>query len=98
MPFTPPAGESGHDYVIVFVADNGQTEIMPTYYTNGQLVFETSHFSDFVITTRTVNTNPSVPEATPPKTGDNAVPFLWLLGMAVAASGCIALGKRRQHN
>ena len=96
VPFTPPAGESGHDYVIVFVADNGQTEIMPTYYTNGQLVFETSHFSDFVITTRTVNT--PAPEAAPPKTGDNATPFLWLMGM-ILACGCGAmLGKRRQTN
>ena len=69
---------------------------MPTYYTNGQLVFETSHFSDFVITTRTVN--PTVSESVP-QTGDNATPYLWMLGMAIAAIGCTVLvGKRRQHN
>ena len=34
-----------------------------------------------------------------PSTGDNATPYLWMLGMAIAAIGCTVLvGKRRQHN
>jgi len=34
-----------------------------------------------------------------PSTGDNATPYLWMLGMAIAAIGCAVLvGKRRQHN
>ena len=38
------------------------------------------------------------PAATVPSTGDNATPYLWLLGMAMAAVGYIVLNKRRQHN
>ena len=81
VPFTPPAGESGHDYVIVYVADNGQAETLTTYYTNGHLVFETYHFSDFVITTRTVDTNVST---SVPQTGDNTPIALLTMLMLVS--------------
>lgn len=33
-----------------------------------------------------------------PATGDSATPYLWLLGMAMAAAGYVMLSKRRQHN
>lgn len=97
VPFTPPAGESGHDYVMVYVASNGQTETLATYYTNGYLVFETTHFSDFVITTRTTPAPTPAPVTAVPKTGDNATPWLWMACMTLTAGCALFLIKRRQN-
>ena len=49
IPFTPEAGAKGTDYSVIYVADDGTTEAIPTAYKDGCLVIELEHFSDYVI-------------------------------------------------
>ena len=49
VPFTVPAGLDGSKFSVWYVADDGNTEKLDTHYANGQLVWDVSHFSDFII-------------------------------------------------
>lgn len=49
IPFTPEAGTKGTDYSVIYVADDGKTEAIPTVYKDGCLVVVLEHFSDYVI-------------------------------------------------
>ncbi len=49
IPFVPAEGTEAKDYSILYVADDGTTEVMPVAYENGYLVMTTDHLSEYVI-------------------------------------------------
>lgn len=49
VPFELPEGKEGSDYYVAYIADDGTMTVMPTRYENGCLVFETTHFSSYVV-------------------------------------------------
>ena len=49
VPFTVPTGLDANKFSVWYVADDGSTEKLDTHYANGQLVWDVSHFSDFII-------------------------------------------------
>jgi hypothetical protein len=49
IPFTPEEGKVAEDHKVYFVDDNGEMTLMPAVYVDGHMVFETTHFSDYVI-------------------------------------------------
>jgi hypothetical protein len=49
IPFTPEEGKAAEDHKVYFVDDNGEMTLMPAVYVDGHMVFETTHFSDYVI-------------------------------------------------
>ena len=82
VPFTLPAGKTGADFVVAYVADNGKVTAMPTTYKDGMITFETTHFSSYIVAEKATLPNSN------PKTGDiTLLPVVLLtvslLGMAV---------------
>ena len=49
VPFTVPNGLDANMFAVWYVADDGKTEKLNTYYANGYLIWDVSHFSDFII-------------------------------------------------
>lgn len=49
IPFTPEEGKAAEHHKVYFVDDNGNMTLMPATYVDGHMVFETTHFSDFII-------------------------------------------------
>ena len=91
MPFTPEEGTQGSDYIVIYVADDGTTEEIPTTFANNTLVFTLSHFSEYVI----VNTN--VPTNGSPATGDVGI-LSYAAAMLLSGAGMMAiLPKKREE-
>lgn len=94
VPFTLPVGVKGEDIVVIYVADDGKTEEVPTTFANNVLMFTVEHFSEYVI----VNTAAEAPTTNgSPATGDvsilNSVAAMLLSGMGVIA----LVPKKRQE-
>ena len=91
LPFTPPAGTNGSDYTVLYVADDGTTEKIPTRYENGELVFTLKHFSDYAVALDV--SDPSVPA-----TGDAAplaaLTLMLLLSVTAFAVTLLSCKKR----
>lgn len=49
VPFTVPTELDANKFSVWYVADDGSTAKLDTHYANGQLVWDVSHFSDFII-------------------------------------------------
>ena len=94
VPFALPVGVKGEDIVVIYVADDGKTEEVPTTFANNVLMFTVEHFSEYVI----VNTAAEAPTTNgSPATGDvgilNSVAAMLLSGMGVIA----LVPKKRQE-
>lgn len=48
-PFEVPADKDGNNFVVWYVADNGRIEELATWYKDGKLYWNVSHFSDFIV-------------------------------------------------
>lgn len=83
VPFTVPSGLDANKFSVWYVADDGSTEKLDTRYANGYLVWDVSHFSDFIIVyegeveaeTHTITVAPTTGgqvtvSTTTPKTGE----------------------------
>ena len=64
VPFALPAGKTGADFAVAYVADNGKVTAMPTTYKDGVISFETTHFSSYIIAEKATlpNSNPKTGE------------------------------------
>ena len=49
VPFTPDAGKAAEDYVVYYIDEVGVLKEVAAEYASGYMVFETPHFSDYVI-------------------------------------------------
>lgn len=49
IPFEIERGKNAEDFKIMYIADDGSIEEIPTSYVNGELVVELEHFSEYVI-------------------------------------------------
>lgn len=49
IPFAVPEGKSADNYKIIYIADDGTVEDVTTSYTDGALVVELEHFSEYAI-------------------------------------------------
>ena len=96
VPFEIPTGLKAEKFAVWYVADDGKTEKLDTRYENKHLVWNVSHFSDFIIVYEG-NETPITPEG--PQTGDNSKLWLWWLLLIVSFVGitviCIEQKKRR---
>lgn len=87
VPFEVPAEKKGEDFCVAYIDDNGKMTAMPTTYKNGILVFETTHFSSYIVLEKIhLNDNPP--------TGDNGIAMALAL-MTVSAAAVILLGKKK---
>ena len=88
--FTP---ESGYDYTVKYVADDGSVKNMTTEVGEDYLAFWTNHFSDYVVT-KSKTGNPDVPA-----TGDNneiaGTMMLMLASGTAAAALWLSLRKKK---
>ena len=92
IPFTPAEGTKGSDYVVLYVADDGTVEEIPTAYADGTLVMTLSHFSEYVV----VDTSA---KASTPATGDSFSPMVVFALLAVSAAAIVVLtAKKRRSN
>ncbi len=90
IPFTPAEGTKGTDYVVLYIADDGTVEEIPTVFANGTLVMTLSHFSEYVV----VDT--SVKAATNPSTGDSFQPMILVALMTVADAALVVLTSKKR--
>lgn len=97
IPFVPAEGTEAKDYSILYVADDGTTEVMTVAYENGYLVMTTDHFSEYVIVYNApvVDKNPT----NNPPTGDAANSSL-LICIAVMAAVVLvtAVKAKKRYN
>ena len=49
VPFTPEAGRNAEDYRVYYVAEIGDMSEVPSTYVDGQMILETTHFSEYAI-------------------------------------------------
>jgi len=87
IPFTAPEGKQAEDYCVAHVADDGTITVMPTVYKDGKLVFETTHFSSYVILESAAIDSPN--------TGDSAVMTLVIAVIAMSGAA-LTLGKAKR--
>lgn len=82
VPFTPPKGTDGKDYKVLYVADDGKIEEIPTQFKDNCIIMELEHFSQYVIVRAVAQGGTNV------KPGDNANLYLWfgLLGIGTVVA------------
>ena len=92
IPFEPATGTKGSDYQIIYVADDGTLENIPTSYKDGFLIAELEHFSEYVIVNTATQNSANTPA------GNTGV--LWLcvglMGIMAAALGGIIVTSGRK--
>ena len=91
VPFTLPKGTEGKDYKVIYVADDGKIEEIPTQYKDSCIIMELEHFSEYVIVREVEeqpNTNVDTNNNGNVKPGDNANVYIWfgLLGMGTVVA------------
>lgn len=84
VPFTVPAGLDANKFSVWYVADDGKTEKLDTHYANGHLVWDVSHFSDFIIVYEGDDTGTTPDKPDIPQTGDDCSIALWS-GLLIAS-------------
>ena len=85
VPFEIPDGLKAEKFAVWYVADDGKTEKLETWYEDGKLSWSVDHFSDFIIVYEGDET-PDIPGG--PQTGDNSMLWLWV-ALGVASAGAI---------
>ena len=91
VPFTLPKGTEGKDYKVLYVADDGKIEEIPTQYKDSCIVMELEHFSEYVIVREVVeqpSTNVEPEKNDEAKPGDNTNAYIWfgLLGIGTVVA------------
>lgn len=97
VPFEIPNGLKAEKFTVWYVADDGKTEKLETWYEDGKLCWDVSHFSDFIIVYEGDET-PTTPGGA--QTGDNSMIWLWVT-IAVISVGMIfflVFWKRRKKD
>ena len=64
-------GQTGSDFQVYHVKENGDLERIPSKVENGQVVFKTNHFSLFAIKTLSKNQNVTISKQTKPSIQDS---------------------------
>ncbi len=65
IPLELEDGEKASDYAVFFVDEDGNLELVESYYEDGCICFVTNHFSEYVVAKETAT------DSTVPNTGDN---------------------------
>ena len=105
IPFTPPKGTEGKDYKVLYVADDGKIEKIPTQFKDNCIIMELEHFSEYVIVkdvaeqtntddTSNNNANTAPDDNGTVKPGDNANVYVWVGLLAIGT--VIAYKTRRK--
>jgi hypothetical protein len=99
VPFEVPAGKTGDQFYVAYIAADGTMTVMPTVYADGKLSFETTHFSDYAILEKTTsddNSGSVPPSGGEPATGGNGnlIPLIVLVLLS-AAGMAVCVWKRR---
>ena len=66
IPLELEDGEKASDYAVFFVDEDGNLELVESYYEDGCICFATDHFSEYVVAKETAT------DSTVPNTGDNS--------------------------
>ena len=91
IPFQMDAGTVASDYVVLYIADDGSVEEIPSTIADGKLVMTLSHFSEYVVVNTTVAKDP-----TNPGTGEGFdIGMMLFLMVASAAAIVIVSNKKR---
>ncbi len=104
VPYTLPEGVSADEVAVIYVSDDGTSEVMKSEYRNGKIYITTNHFSDFVITKveKAPETNTPETENKPgqaPDTGNDSNIAVWcLLLVASVAAAALLITKKRKDS
>lgn len=91
IPFQMDAGTVASDYVVLYIADDGSVEEIPSTIADSKLVMTLSHFSEYVVVNTTVAKDP-----TNPGTGEGFdIGMMLFLMVASAAAIVIVSNKKR---
>ena len=93
VPFEIPNGLKAEKFSVWYVADDGTTEKLDTRYENKHLVWDVSHFSDFIIVYEGEET-PITPGGA--QTGDNSMIWLWIILLLISATMLIYMGSKKR--
>lgn len=82
VPFEVPNGLKTEKFAAWYVADDGKTEKLETWYEDGKLCWSVDHFSDFIIVYEGEEM-PDIPSGA--QTGDNSMIWLWVVLGTISA-------------
>lgn len=91
IPFEMDAGSTASDYVVLYIADDGTLEEVPSAIADGKLVIALSHFSEYVV----VNTT-AVADPTNPNTGDGFDKGMMFVMLVVSTAAIVVLSSKKR--
>ncbi len=91
IPFVLEAGTTASDYIVLYVADDGTVEEIPSAYADGKLVMTLSHFSEYVVVNTAAPKDP-----TNPGTGDNFDMAMMVFLMVTSATAIVTLSNKKR--
>lgn len=93
LPFQAEAGTKLEDYVVIYIADDGTIQKVPTKVVDGKLVFDIEHFSEYAVVKKEVVKDIPFVNGTP-ETGDTNSILPWIVLMVATATGITVLKKK----
>lgn len=90
IPFQPEAGTNASDYIVLYIADDGTIEEIPSTVSDGKLVMTLSHFSEYVVVNTAVPKDP-----TNPSTGDSFHPVMMIFLLVASATALVVLSNKK---
>lgn len=109
IPFEPEAGTDAEDYLVYYVADNGDMTFMVSKYAAGHMIVQVDHFSDYVIVyegaaaeeteTPAAEEEPVVEEAPVEETAEEAgMPILPIIIIVVAVIAAVVFFMKKKND
>ena len=98
LPFQAEAGTKLEDYVVIYIADDGTIQKVPTKVVDGKLVFDIEHFSEYAVVKKEVVKEEVVKDIPfvngTPETGDTNSMLPWIVLMVATATGITVLKRK----
>ena len=95
IPFEPEEGREVKDYSVYYINGKGELEKVAAEYVDGNMVFTTAHFSEYVIVYEGAQTAPVVPEA-PAEAPSASMPIIPIIVIVVVAVAAFIVLKKKK--
>ena len=99
LPLELEEGRSAEDYSVYYIDEKGNLEKVPAEYVDGNMVFTTSHFSEYVIVYEGVQGGETVIPETPAQTSAASLPIIPIIVVIaiIIVAAVIAVKKKEEE-
>ena len=98
IPFEPEEGREAKDYSVYYINEKGELEKVAAEYVDGNMVFTTAHFSEYVIVYEGTQAAPVVPE-TPAETPAASMPIIPIVAVIaiILVAGVVIISRKKRE-